>query len=73
MKMKTTLKTVSALVAGALLILPTLVQAETANTEDKLRILLVSDDGCRSEGSQELFKALTKEGYDVWLSGPIDK
>lgn len=70
--MKTTLKTVSALVAGALLILPTLVQAETANTEDKLRILLVSDDGCRSEGSQELFKALTKEGYDVWLSGPID-
>lgn len=70
--MNTTLKIVAALVAGALVTLPTLVQAKTSNTEDTLRILLVSDDGCRSEGSQELFKALTEQGYDVWLSGPAN-
>ncbi|MGF1735610.1 5'/3'-nucleotidase SurE [Photobacterium satsumensis] len=68
--MKTTLKTVAALVSGALLTLPTLAQAKATNAEEKLRILVVSDDGCRSEGSQELFKVLTKQGYDVWLSGP---
>ncbi|WP_049844427.1 5'/3'-nucleotidase SurE [Vibrio sp. VPAP30] len=46
--------------------------ATLANTPEPLRILVVSDDGCKSEGSQALFNALNKQGYDVWLSGPLN-
>lgn len=36
----------------------------------KMRILLVSDDGCNSQGTQQLFHALQKAGYDAWISAP---
>lgn len=45
--------------------------ATHAAEQPPLRILLVSDDGCQSEGSQALFTALDKQGYDVWLSAPL--
>ncbi len=44
----------------------------SANTLEPMRILVVSDDGCQSEGSQALFEALNDKGYDVWLSAPLD-
>jgi len=57
-----------AMMLSAVAAAPMVVNA--SESADPLRILVVSDDGCRSEGSQALFNALTKEGYDVWLSGP---
>lgn len=64
-------KSLAVAVLAAISASPSLAATQAATT-DNLRILIVSDDGCRSEGSQELFKALTKEGYDVWLSGPLN-
>ncbi len=50
------------------LISPSIVLAETL---EPMRILVVSDDGCQSEGSQLLYEALHNKGYDVWLSAPL--
>ncbi|BBU94831.1 5'/3'-nucleotidase SurE [Providencia rettgeri] len=37
---------------------------------DKMRILLVNDDGCDAFGIAELKSQLDAKGYDVWLVGP---
>lgn len=44
--------------------------ASSEQSHANMRILLVSDDGCHSQGTQQLFHALQKAGYDTWISAP---
>lgn len=48
----------------------TLLGFQAQASQDKMRILLVNDDGCDAFGLTELKSQLDAKGYDVWLVGP---